>query len=84
MRDLLHPGTLVLTLGSALLIGCSASSDSPTQTPPSQLRAREDRGQAVKSEKPAAPSEVAKSVKPMATSESATPREYVLTVEGMI
>ena len=83
MRDLLRPGTLVLTLGIGLVIGCTASSDSPTQAPPSQPRAREDSGQAVKSEKSAAPSKVAKSEKAMASSERATPREYVLTVEGM-
>ena len=71
MRVLLRPGTLVLTLGIALLIGCNASSDSRTKAPPSQPQAGEDQGKTVNSEKPAAPPE------------APTPREYVLTVEGM-
>ena len=71
MRVSLRPGMLVLTLGSALLIGCNASSDSPTNAPPSPPEAKGDTGKAVENEKPAAPSE------------AATPREYVLTVEGM-
>ena len=71
MRVLLGPGALVLTLGIALLIGCNASSDSPTKAPPSQPQPRRDQEKAVKSEKSAAPFE------------TATPREYVLTVEGM-
>ena len=95
MHTFLRPGTLVLTLGSALLIGCNASSDSPTKTPPSQSQAKGDPekaakseksaaiSEAVKSERPAATSEAVKSERPAATSEAATPREYVLTVEGM-
>ena len=71
MHTLLRPGSLVLTLGNVLLIGCTASSDSPTKVPPPQLRVSEDQGK------------VAKSEKPVATSEAATPREHVLTVEGM-
>ena len=71
MYTLLRSGSLVLTLGIVLLIGCSASSDSPPKAPPPQPRVSEDQGNLVKSEKPAA------------TSEAATPREYVLTVEGM-
>ena len=81
MCVLLRPGMLVLTLGSALLIGCNASSDSPTKTPSSQ--AKVDPEKAAKSEKSAAISEAVKSERPAATSEAATPREYVLTVEGM-
>lgn len=83
MCVLLRPGTLVLTLGIVLLIGCNASSDSPTKAPPPQPQVSEDQGKVVKSEKPAATSEAAKSEKSAVTSEAAPPREYVLTVEGM-
>ena len=83
MHVLLRPGTLVLTLGIVLLIGCNASSDSPTKVPPPQPHVSGDEGKVVKSEKPAAPSEAVKSEKPTVTSAPAPPREYVLTVEGM-
>ena len=83
MRISLRPGTLVLTLGIALLIGCNASSDSPTKAASPQPEVDGDEGTAVKSEKPAAPTEAVKSEKPTVTSAPAPPREYVLTVEGM-
>ena len=83
MCQLLRPGTLVLVLASALVIGCNASSDVPTKAAPPQPQVSEGEGMAVKSEKPAAPSESVKSEKPAASSEATSPGEYVLTVEGM-
>ena len=82
MHALLRLGTLILTMGIAFLIGCNVSSDSPTKSP-SQHQAKGDPEKAAKSEKSAAISEAVKSERPAATSEAATPREYVLTVEGM-
>ena len=55
----------------------------PTKAASPQPDEKGNEGTALKSEKPAAPTEAVKSEKPTVTSAPAPPREYVLTVEGM-